>query len=278
MSSLTAPWDKTEEQKQSISQSVSLTNEQVDQAVPVLYDTSFTDKFPRSDKMYADPIYNNQVYCLHSFVPSKGAQPDEHGVFGFMKFRGAFQTIEEANQRAEFLIRHVDSYHNIQTGYAGRPFPVCYDTKKFVKETKEVDIRKQAMETISGDIQEKRLQEKKEIEEMKEREKKLLEESKAAQEGTYEQDPMEVYIMLHVKKANLIFTYKETQQKMEQMKKSLKNTWKEIVEMDEQHPTFSKEYYERYMNARKVAGIPKESQDNFMNYMGDDIKLDFEYK
>lgn len=268
MSNLTAPWDKE------------LTNEQLSAAVGELLDDSFTQKcsYPKVDRSYADPIYNNQMYCLHSFVPSKGATPDKHGVFGFMKCRGCFQNVQEANSRAEFLIRYVDSYHEIQTGYVGRPFPVCSNTKKFVQETHEVDIKKKAVEVISEDIKEKRLQEKREIEEIKKREEKMLEDSKAAQEDTFVQDPMETYIVHQVKKANLIFTYKETQGKLEQMRQSLRNAYKEIVAMEKEHPEFKDEYYERYMRARKQAGIHESQIDNFMNYMGEDIELDFDYK
>ena len=84
----------------------------------------------------------------------------------------------EANQRAEWLIRNVDSYHTIHTSYSGRPFPLCSDTRKFVKETNEVDIRKKTVETISEEIKSKKEEEKRNVQDIKEREKRLLEESK----------------------------------------------------------------------------------------------------
>jgi hypothetical protein len=278
MTSLTAPWDRDENTKQTVSRGVVLTEDEVQEAVATNVDTGITDKFPKVDRLYADPIYNNQMYCLHSFVPSKGAQPDEKGVFGFMKIRGAFQTIDEANQRAEFIIRNVDSYHDIQTGYCGRPFPVCVDTKKFVKETHEVDIRKEAVKTISEDIKQKRLDEKKEIDEIKERESKLLEDSKAAQEDTYEQEPLEQYTTLHVKKANLVFTYVETRKKMMDMQKSIQNAYQEIRDMDQEDSTLATQYYDKYMEARRAAHIPDEmSENNWMKYLCEDAELDFEY-
>ena len=166
-SSLTAPWDKTGSQTvQKLSRPLS--DKEAEEAVAELSDTTLIKKFPQTERFYADPIYNNQMYCLHSFVPSKNATPDEHGVFGFMKCRGAFHNIEEANDRAEWIIRNVDSYHSIQTGYSGKPFPVCHDFKEFVAETHEVDIRKKAIETLSEDIKRKKEEERRDIADIRE--------------------------------------------------------------------------------------------------------------
>lgn len=274
MTSLTAPWDKKDVQIEQDSRSSTFTDEQFNSAKQTLYHTDFVEKFPRVDRLYADPIYNNQVYSLHSFIPSKGATPDEHGVFGFMKFRGTFQNLEEANDRAEFIIRNVDSYHSIQTGYVGRPFPVCVDTDKFVKEKHEVDIRKQAIDTVSKDIKQKRLEEKKEMEEIKEREKNLL----ATTGDDYEPEPLEKYTTLQVKKANLVFTYVQTQQKLKEIQNHIKNAYKEIREMDAQSSEYRQQYFDNYKQARKQAGLPeKEAEENFMKYMCEDAELDFEY-
>lgn len=277
ITSLTAPHDRAGMNKQTNPQSVVLTEDEVQAALETNIDNQLIHKFRKVDKFYADPIYNNQVYALHSFVPSKNAQPDEHGVFGFMKCRGTFQTEQEANERAEYLIRNLDSYHNIQTTFCGRPFPVCADTKRWVAETTEIDIRKKAVETISEDIKQKRLEEKQTMEDIKEREKKLFEESKAAQDDVYEEDPIDKYTTIHVKKANLVFTYIKTQEKIQEMKKAIRTAYKEIREMDEQDDTLQHAYYEKYMNARRESGIPDEvSEDNWMKYLVEDVELDFD--
>lgn len=274
MTSLTAPWDRQKVHITQASKSSQMNDDEFKYAKEELYDTSFIEKFPKVDRLYADPIYNNQMYSLHSFIPSKGAQPDEHGVYGFMKFRGSFQTIEEANDRAEFIIRNVDSYHPIQTGYIGRPFPVCVDTKKFVKETKQIDIRNKAIETVSEDIKQKRLNEKKEIEDIKEREKKLLETTGE----DYAPEPLEKYTTLHVKKANLVYTYLKTQEKILELREHIKKAYAEIRYMDEESSEYKLQYFEKYKDARKQAGLPeKETSDSFMKYICEDADLDFEY-
>ena len=274
LNSLTAPWDRESAKPSTVGRGTVLSEEQVQSAVSELIDTGITDKFPKVDRMYADPIYNNQMYCLHSFVPSKGATPDDHGVFGFMKIRGAFQTIDEANQRSEWLIRNVDSYHSIHTGYAGRPFPICTDTKKFVAETVQVDIKKKATEVISEDIKEKRMKEKQEIKDIKDREAKLLDESKE----DFVPDPIERYTKLQVKKAHLVWTYVKTREKLLEMQPKIRNAYAEIREMDAEDESYSRDYFEKYMNARREAGIPEDHvADNFQQYLVEDAELDFDY-
>jgi hypothetical protein len=271
--SLSAKWDIEEDSKVVGSEYgvAELTEEEVKHAKEELIDDGMIQKFRRQDKFYADPIYNNQIYCLTSFVPTKGAQPDEHGVFGFMKVRGTFFTQDEANQRAEWIIRNVDSYHKIQTAYTGKPFPVCADTRKYVKETATVEIRKKASETISEDIKTKREEEKREVQDIKDREKKLLE---STGEDAKE-EPHDHYTTLQVKKANLVWTYIETRKKMEQMKENILKARKEIAEMDAEDPAYQEEYYERYMRARKEAGLPTDidpNENNFIKYMAKDAE------
>lgn len=246
-----------------------LSDEEVKEAVKSLYVSTFVEKFSRSEKLYADPIYSNQVYCLHSFVPAKGAKPNEKGVYGMVKIRGCFPSVEEANERAEYLIRNVDSYHNIITGYVGRPFPLAFDTKKFVSETNEVDIKQQAVETISSELKSKREKDKRELEEIKEREKKLHE------DVAKEQDPYDYYTTLKVKKAQLSWTYIETKKKMDQMKESIIKAREEIIKLDSENPEYSEEYMDRYRRAREESGLKEDSDSSFMRYMAEDLDIGF---
>jgi hypothetical protein len=250
-----------------------LTREELKSAYAENYDRSFTSKFPKVDRFYADPS-NGQTYGLHSFVPSKGATPDEKGIFGFMKCRGCFITLNEANERAEWLIRNADSYNSIQTCYVGRPFPICADTKKYVQETNEVDIKKDAVRTISQDIKDKKDKEKREIEDIKEREQRLLDEQKE----DYVEDPIESYTTLRVKKANLLWTYNTTLSKLKDMQKIIRKTHREIKEMDSRDTAYSRQFFEKYMTARRQAGLPEEDEnsDNFIRYMAEDGELDFD--
>lgn len=264
--SLTSPLDRKEEKLQ-LNKGVTLTEKEVETAFEEL-NVKCLKKFPRVEKFYADPEISGQKICLHSFVPAKGATPDKSGVFGFVKFRGVFATEQEANDRAEEIIRNVDSYHSIYHSFAGRPFPLSFE-KRYVENVKEVELVEKTVKTISDDIKTKRDKDKKEMEEIKEREKQLLEESKQEHE-----DPFETYTTLQVKKAQLSWTYRETMKKLEQMKANILKAREEVLKYDEEHPEFKEQYLEKYKNARKEAGLP-ENDDSFMKYLGQDIDIGF---
>lgn len=262
MSSLTAPWDRKDESEKYVPKQVTLTEAEVSAAMDELHVTDLVSKFPRVDKFYADPTVNSQVYCLHSFVPTKGASPDEHGVYGFVKCRGSFGTQQEADERAEFIIRNVDSFHEVYTSYCGRPFPLSL-SKKFVQETKEVDIRNQIVKAVSEDVKAKVMKDKEIKEEIKEKEKKLLE------EGTKGESTDDRYITLQVKRANLVHVYMNTQKSLEKVKRSILACREEIKSLDSEHPEYKDAYMERYMSARKESGLDDiKSDTSYLQYMG----------
>lgn len=269
--SLTSPEDRDRINKWRPEQSApDLTAEQSELAFNELNNTSFTDKFPRVDRTYADPIIPMQYIGLISFVPAKGATPNENGVFGFAKLRGNYSNEIDANQRAEYLIRNVDSYHQIYHTYVGRPFPIT-SSSKYSAETSEIEIRKEMTTDISTGIKEKKMEEQATIRDMKEREEKLLEEAKIG-----EVDPYDEYITLRVKKAQLSFTYLEHIKKLKEVKGIILKTRKQLEEMDEKYPEYQNTYYEKYMQARKDAGLKetKEQADsNFIKFLVEDEPL-----
>lgn len=205
--------------------------------------------FLQEDRYYADPNQMNQLLSLVSFVPSKGAKPDEDGIYGMMKVRGVYATEEEANERAEFLIRNVDSYHEIYHAYVGRPFPIT-TSDKYAADIKKIDIRKKTTDIISEDILEKKREERQEMMTMKDREKMLLEESKKAQRNE-PKDIFEEYITENVKRAQLVWTYHETLKKMKQMQESFENATNRIKEIDNLHP----DYVDKYMESLIIRAI-----------------------
>jgi hypothetical protein len=272
-SSLTTPQDRDQVNKWKPDQtSPPLTIQESENAIKELNNTAFTSKFPRVDRTYADPVLTLQTIGLVSFIPAKGATPNEKGIYGFAKLRGNFQTEAEASQRAEFLIRNVDSYHQIFHTYVGRPFPLT-NSSDYSATTDEIDIRKDTAQSISTDLRSKKSEDEQAMKEIKEREKQLLEESKRE-----EADPYDNYITLRVKKAQLSWTYLEHQKKMAEVKEILIKTRKDIEDLDGEFPEFKDSYYEKYVQARKDAGL-KESEEqlqtNFMKYLVEDADLGF---
>lgn len=279
--SLTSPEDRDRENKWRPEQGAPmLTESEVEEAMKSLNNVDFIKKFPAVDRTYADPAIPLQIYGLISFTPAKGATPNAQGVYGFAKLRGNYGTELEANQRAEYLIRNADSYHQIYHTYVGRPFPITFSSS-FSAETSEIDIRKQTTDAVSSNIKEQKEQDQKIMNEMKKREEEMLAESKKNRDKENKdepdaEEPFEKYITLCVKKAQLSWTFLEHIKKLDEVRSIIIKTRNELKDMDTEFSDFREKYFEKYMKARKEAGLDnsiRDTQDNFIKYMVEDVKL-----
>lgn len=276
--SLTSPLDRDKTIKYPVqTNEPPLENNELKNAISDLCDSTYITKFYKKlDRRYCDPLIKNQLYGLISFVPSKGAQPDKQGVYGFAKIRGNYNTLQESEKRAHYLVREVDSYHKIYTAAVGRPFPLTISSN-YSQEVDEVDIKKTMTESISNAVKRIKKQETKSIEEIKEKEKRLQEE--VDKENT---DPFERYTTMQVKKAQLTWSYDKTYRKMIGMQKSILATRKELEDYDKEYPDFKNKHYEHYLEARKKSGVDinlqsdKQKKDNWMQYLCNDIVLPFD--
>lgn len=220
------------------------------------------------EKRFNDPALDGQNIALFSFIPAKGAVPNERGVYGYGKIRGVFPNDNEAGERAEFLVRNVDSYHPIYHTFVGKYFPVT-TSSDFSKEVNRVDMKKAMAESISNDVKKKREKEQQDMEEIKQREQALLEDVKKTEE-----DKDDRYTTLKVKKAQLTWTYVETEKKLIQMRGLIAKARREIEELDKEDPNLSKVYYQKYVDARKQADLPVDRvDDSFMKYLVEDIVI-----
>lgn len=282
-SSLTAPYDRVIPLYIPSTRTV-LTEDQLSAAMALRYDNTFVKAVPRTEKQYADPAITNQVYCLHSFVPSKGAKADEHGFYGFMKCRGVYPSESEAAAAAENLIRDLDSIHSVQTGYVGRPFPVCIEGSKNANQKVNIDDWKSktesTFETFKG---EQNRDDRKELAKIEEREKRLVEETKE----DYIPDPMERYIMLQQKRAHLSMTYVRAMDAIADYKKKILLARAEIREMElmSDGPKYRQEYMGKFTNALRAVGALErqgEYKDDgsyqnaeIVKYMCEDVDIGF---
>lgn len=276
---LTAPSDRDVNNKFRLEQNApALTEPQVTEAMKELNVTAFVERFPNVERRYADPPVELQKIGLISFVPAKGATPNEQGIYGFAKLRGNYATEIEANERAEYLVRNIDSYHQIYHTYVGRPFPLTTGST-YSKEVSTVDLQKDMTTSIREDVKNKREKEQKDIEEIKNREKELL-----ADVSKTEENLDDHYTTLRVKKAQLVWTYSETNKKMEQMCGLIAKVRKEIEDLDKNNPELRNVYYNKYMEARQKANLPTgrdEVDQSFMRYLVEDLPLpavDAEYQ
>jgi len=269
--SLTTPSDRNPDRSYKPTQgNLNLTEQEVKDALDELNNRDFVKKFPRIEQRYADPVDPMQRIGLISFIPAKGATPNQDGIYGFAKLRGNYPTDQEANEKAEFLIRNVDSYHQLYHTYVGRPFPLT-QSSKYSAETTEIDIRKSMVDSVSSSIKTKKDEERQQIREIEQREEKLKEDC-----SNEDKDPIEFYTTLRVKKAQIVWTYLETKKKLDDMKDIIIKTRDQIVEMEQQDQSYSKHYYKKYCDARSDSGLSNsDNQDTFMKFLVEDVDLGF---
>jgi hypothetical protein len=238
-----------------------LSQEQLESAQQ-LKNTQFLQlEFPRTRRVRVDPEINNQHFSLISFVPSSGATPDSDGCFGVAKIRGVFPTVEEADEWANNLIRNFDSYAEIDFVPVGREFPIMADNMIYVRETREVDVRKILDKTTKEYLDKKREQEKQQIEEIKQRQKELQELPKEE-----DKESIDYYIKLRVKRATSLMRKDEARNVMNQCNHVIDATGVELNEVEEKHPEFAKKYLEQYETALKESGI-KPVDNPLIKYM-----------
>ena len=232
-----------------------LTDEETDKAMKELFNPSFANlDFPRVMRTRIDPPLAQQNFCVFTFTPSVGAQPDKDGCYGALRIRGTFPSVQDAEEWSENLVRNVDSYHENMVGFVGRDFPLTADSKYCTK-TKEDDIRMKL-----DNIKQQREQEKREMEEIQERQKQLLADTTEKQEISY--DDIEYYTSLIVKRGNVRILQEECEKKLKDCAKILKKTNQDIFELDEKFPDYQKEYEEKYKNALDAIG--GDTQNNKM--------------
>lgn len=240
-----------------------LTREEFTEANAELNVNDFVSKFPQTFKYSADEPIPDQIYGLHSFIPSAGAIPDSDGVFGMIKFRGTFPSSDDANEKAEKIIQSHDSYNTIFTSYIGKWFPVT-KSSKWTRDVHEVDIQQKTKETVSKSIKGKRDEEKKQIEEIKKREQELRNDT--SQKIT-DKNPMEIYLECMVKKANCLFTLERYKKDIARLETVLGESTKKIKEFDETQPELKENYKEIYRKAREEVGLPISETETLIHYM-----------
>ena len=242
-----------------------LTDTQVESACQDLIDKAHLQLYPAQERAFADPHLDDQDYCLVSFVPSVQATPDNDGVYGMVKIRGTFNSLDRCDKRAEYLIRNVDSLHKIYIAGVGKPFPIT-NVSTFSKDINKVKIQ----EKLAEEAQHEHSKEQREIEEMKKREQEIIENNKKTSDET-KIDPEEFYIVNRVKRAQLTWTYINTMKKLDQVRNNILNCRDEISKLDESNPEFKDNYLEKYNRSLKEVNLTQET-DSFVMYLENEAK------
>lgn len=247
-------------------------------AVAELYESQKPDAnlFTKFEKRLIDPPIHDQRYALFTFIPSSGATPDSDNVYGMVKIRGSYRTLEEADERAEFLIRESDSMHSILTGFVGAPMPLL-STKK-VKDLnqsygaalKEIKLSDKVDDVVSSSISSKRKDEKVIQKEMESREAEL---KRDVQKEPEDRETIEKYIESRVKRSQLIVTLNDSKKRMKEIAAHIRDAQKTIDDLDRDFPTFKDDYSAMYKVAREQAGVP-DDDDTYIKYLDLDFNVE----
>lgn len=236
--------------------------------------------FDERETTLIDPSIDGQQIGLFSFIPARGAKPDENGIYGFAKMRGNYPNDVAANAKAEDIIVNVDSAHTIHHVFVGRPFPIT--TRTDMAYSEHVDIRKGALTAVADAIRAKNVSEEKKQFALNERTKELLRDSEkpVSTEDVISEGDVNTsedhYTMLRVKKAQITFAYLEHVKKLKEIKHAIINTRKDIEIMESSNISLFENYFEKYKKARDSVGldITEESyKEGFLRYLTEDIKL-----
>ena len=273
---------------------IEIPEEHMQEAFDTLNKTGFIRKWPSIERFVTDPVFEQQKYCLHSFVPAAGAKPDPDGVYGFFKCRGTFPTPVAMNQRAETIIREVDSHHELFHGLVGAPLPFTLNPD-YCETTEDIDLKSKAVETVSNSVKEARERDRRVMKDLKQREKELLEdtnmvfdkktrsnrpmteeelaekETKKTVEELAEKE-LDDYIAARVKRATYLFTLVETKKKTDKIKENFMAVDTALKEIDDSNPELMSKYLAKYKKERERVGL---SDDNtFIEYLVKDPPAD----
>ena len=177
-------------------------------------------------------------------------------------------TQQEAAQRAEKIVREIDSTNPIFTCIVGVPFPLV--PEGYAAEVSEIDIRKEEVEdTISQNVRLQQNKAKKEIEEIKAREEELMKNAKRDPNA----DDLENYITHRVKLAHLRYLLEQHVTEFADCVDKEKTCLKFLLDMKSRNPEFEEEYMEKYKAGRKAALIPDDHEsEGFMKFMNSPLE------
>jgi hypothetical protein len=254
LNSLTSPSDidKYPDQIEDPSGKPPLTNEQLKEARSDLV-VNMTKNYPTLDRYFCDPEIRGQTYAVCSFIPSSGSKPDKDGVYGMMKVRGVYPTIKDAEERSDYIIRNVDSYHKLYIPFVGRPFPIT-ESLKYAEETTEVNLKEKIKDNITNDIKKKSKEEKAIFEELEKRKKEfeLLSETSNIED-------LDDYITAMVTRANMDSLIDDLTKKIENYNRIKDKSIHYTTEAEKEHPQYRKVYVEKYIDRCTQVGITEEN-------------------
>jgi len=170
-------------------------------------------------------------------------------IYGVGKIRGAYTNLLEAEDASDYIVKNIDSSNSVFICKIGEPFPLV--VKGFAEEVKKVDVKNIIEQSMIENIRQKKAREQKEIEELKQREQHL----KESVEISPHFSDLDNYITMRVGLANNRYTQEKARQMIVDLEVKEKDLISKLLELETEHPTFEKEFMDRYMAGRKSVGF-----------------------
>lgn len=204
--------------------------------------------FPRVEKLPVDPPIAGQNYGLFSF---KLLPKPIDGVYGFLKFRGAFNTVNDFETHAKNIIRSIDSKHKLFPYPQGHWFPLT-DNPKYAQEDMEVSDKDTLTDIYMEKNKNEMDKEKQRMKTIQERQKALIEESKRETPDT---DSLKYYAEKTMQLDQINEWLTNLRKRKRDLTNALEKTRREIERLNQEHPDYRDQVNEEIQNIRADVGL-----------------------
>lgn len=205
-------------------------------------------KFPKIERIPVDPPLAGQNFGLFSF---KFLPKPVNGVYGFLKFRGAFSSEADWEKHATNIIRTVDSKHHIWPYQQGRWMPITTN-EDFAQETLEVSQQDELRRIFNQQESTEQKQQASKVREIKNREQKLMEE---ARHKELDKTTLDYYAQQAMKVEQLESWLEQMRKRKRDMLKALLAGKEEMSRVEEEHPEYRDQVADKIRQIKEEIGL-----------------------
>ena len=205
-------------------------------------------KFPRVERLPVDPPLAGQNFGLFSF---KFLPKPMNGVYGFLKFRGAFASAPDWEAHAKNIIRTIDSKHHLWPYQQGRWMPITTN-EDFAQETLEVSQQEEIANIYNQRETEEQQKQAQHVREVKSREQKLMAEARRKEP---DQSSLDYYAQQVMKIQQLESWLEQMRKRKRDMLKALHAGNDEIKRVEESNPEYRDQVDEKIRCIKEEVGL-----------------------
>lgn len=212
-------------------------------------------RYPMVVRSMRDPPIFNQAYANVSFMFFDKPETLKSGkpVYGFGIVRGAWESEKTATDKAETIIKEVDSRNQVRIAPMGQWFPLTPDNA-VCQDLLDVRTRENETEQLRDRAAKDAEAKQREIQrELREREREL----EAERDADTDKDHIRYYARRRVTEMRLREAIEHMQQRLSGMKRNLLKCRVELKQIDAKFPQHEHEWLDCYNAERAKTGIFK---------------------